>query len=348
MILVRSPYRVIVTHPNNFITSIDFEIEISTRIEVLDTINMRKVVTGLNETVSYIDIGPTVRNYFPQRALTFVGTGNFATSGPSIDAELPVKRVNVTATINDSLGSTLQDYSVFYDAMNGYGKFQEGSNLDYTKRILLSNNQIRVFKDRAFTIPVYVGAGATDPTVNGVAVPLNANTFNTQSYVQYITIDVPSYTGSITFEFEGETVYLEIIKECKYPITEIQFLNRWGAMETLHFFKVKKGMISTEGQTFVNTQFDVNNIANNFFHQKQKVNVQGAGGFEAETGFIFESQNETIEQLLLSEIVFVKEGTQFLPVNVKTGSLDFKTRIKDKLISYGLEFDYAYHKINNV
>ncbi len=52
--------------------------------------------------------------------------------------------------------------------------------------------------------------------------------------------------------------------------------------------------------------------------------------------------------MLLSETVFFYENDALVPVNVSTSSLEYKTRVNDKLVNYTIEFDYAYNLIQNV
>jgi hypothetical protein len=66
------------------------------------------------------------------------------------------------------------------------------------------------------------------------------------------------------------------------------------------------------------------------------------------TGFIDEQYNEVIKQLMLSEQVWIDNGTNVLPVSLNSNSLSFKTSVNDKLIDYTLEFEYAFDKINTI
>ena len=51
---------------------------------------------------------------------------------------------------------------------------------------------------------------------------------------------------------------------------------------------------------------------------------------------------------ILAEQVWIYDGTNTLPINIKSNTLQFKKSVNDKLISYSLSFDYAYDKINNI
>jgi hypothetical protein len=50
----------------------------------------------------------------------------------------------------------------------------------------------------------------------------------------------------------------------------------------------------------------------------------------------------------MSESVWIDDGTNVYPVNVSTQSLQIKKNINTKLISYTLDFIFAYDKIQNV
>ena len=83
-------------------------------------------------------------------------------------------------------------------------------------------------------------------------------------------------------------------------------------------------------------------------HQEKIFMANGKESITMNTGFYEESFNEVIRQMLLSEQVWVYDGTNTLPINLKSNTLLFKKGVNDKLISYTVSFDYAYDKINNI
>jgi len=66
------------------------------------------------------------------------------------------------------------------------------------------------------------------------------------------------------------------------------------------------------------------------------------------SGFVDEAMNETFKQLFLSERVWQFDGTNYIPLKLGSKSLEYKTRMKDRLINYEVEFEYAFNDINNV
>ena len=56
---------------------------------------------------------------------------------------------------------------------------------------------------------------------------------------------------------------------------------------------------------------------------------------------------QKFKQLFLSDLVWNFDGTTFIPVNLGSSSLEYKTRQRDRLINYEVEFEYAFNEINN-
>jgi hypothetical protein len=69
-------------------------------------------------------------------------------------------------------------------------------------------------------------------------------------------------------------------------------------------------------------------------------------GLKLNTGFVDEGQNETIQQLLLTEKAWIHEDNNVFPILPTTNSLQYKTQLNDKLINFTIDFDYAYNEIN--
>ena len=138
------------------------------------------------------------------------------------------------------------------------------------------------------------------------------------------------------------------VQECKYDPKKIVFVNKYGVKEDLWFFKKSTQSISTEKETFrANT---VNSYVNGDLsgHIYRDFNVNGKESMTLNTGFVPESFKENFKQLMLSEKVWIDNGADLLPVNIKNTELDLKQSVNDKLINYTIEIEYSYDKINNI
>lgn len=164
--------------------------------------------------------------------------------------------------------------------------------------------------------------------------------------VQNLWVNVAEATTDTYIEivFNGVTTTLLITDECRYTPIDICFQNKEGALQFMTFFKAKTDSLSVTNEEFEGDRgqpLDGN-------HQYVKFNVQGKSKFKVNSGFIQESMNETVRQLLLSERVWMYSNEIFTPLNVAGKSLEYKTRQKDRLINYEIDFDYAFNEINSI
>jgi hypothetical protein len=164
--------------------------------------------------------------------------------------------------------------------------------------------------------------------------------------VQNVWVNIAEATTDTYIEivFNGVTTTLLITDECRYTPIDICFQNKEGALQFMTFFKAKTDSLSVTNEEFEGDRgqpLDGN-------HQYVKFNVQGKSKFKVNSGFIEESMNETVRQLLLSERVWMYSNEIFTPLNVASKSLEYKTRQKERLINYEIDFDYAFNEINSI
>lgn len=132
------------------------------------------------------------------------------------------------------------------------------------------------------------------------------------------------------------------IEECKYTPVVCTFINRYGGWEFLTFFKQQINTIAVKGTDYKLMPSSVN--YNTSLGQSKTFNINGTQTIKLNTGFVDENYSELITDLLLSETVLLDSE----PVIVKTQGSDLKTNLKDRLINYEMEFEYAYNLINDV
>jgi len=164
--------------------------------------------------------------------------------------------------------------------------------------------------------------------------------------VQNLWVDVSEATTDeyIEIVFNGVTTTLLITDECRYTPIDICFQNKEGALQFITFFKAKSESLSTSKEEFESDRGQPQDGN----HQFVKFNVQGRSKFRVNSGFVAEEMNETFKQLMLSERVWAYEDEIFTPLNVGSSSIEYKTRQKDRLINYEIEFENAFNEINNV
>jgi hypothetical protein len=82
--------------------------------------------------------------------------------------------------------------------------------------------------------------------------------------------------------------------------------------------------------------------------QQERYNVSATKKVVLNSGFVNEDYNLAIEELLLSENVWIRWEGRTLPIIVRTKEHTYKTSLNDKLINHTLEFEFAFSKINNI
>ena len=137
-------------------------------------------------------------------------------------------------------------------------------------------------------------------------------------------------------------IYSQRVEECKYTPVECEFINSSGGWQFLKFFKAQTNAINVKGSDY-NLLPDAVDY-NTYRGQSKVFNINGTQTVKLNTGWVAESYNELIKDLLLSEVVLLDNK----PAKVKTQSLTYKTQLKDKMINFELDFEYAFDLINNV
>ena len=144
--------------------------------------------------------------------------------------------------------------------------------------------------------------------------------------------------------YNSETITLYLTDECRYDPIDIAFQNKEGALQIITFFKAKKDSMTVTDETFESDRGQPSTGK----HQFIRYNVNAKSKFTVNSGFVDEDVNETIKQLFLSERIWEYDGTNYIPLNINSSNLEYKTRQNDRLINYEIGFDYAYNEINNI
>ena len=260
-------------------------------------------------------------------------------------------RAVVTYFDNSDHPFTYDNPKVFeYIAFDGYGFFEDGTNPELQRHALISSNNIYIPENTAGKFPIFA-EGVGKVTIDSTDTQIT-DSGNTNQKIQYISI--PANSNEIKVYDTDDTTLLKTVSitnvcEPKFTPYKITFVNKYGAFEDLYMFKK-----TTEQLNVTSDLYKRNTIANSTATyntsegQRSRYNVNGVTNIKLNTGFIIEDMNTTIEELFLSENVWIRYENKTLPILPKSQSLDFKTSLNDKLINYTIDFEFAFDKINNV
>jgi len=150
-----------------------------------------------------------------------------------------------------------------------------------------------------------------------------------------------------------EIVKIITLEECKYTPIKVTFVNKFGAIQDLIFFKKSTDSTVVKGEEFKSAVFNQSSLTyKTYQHQRTQFMVQGNDSISMNTGFINDDYNQVVEELMLSEQVwatFITDTQELVrPLVPKTKSLTFKTTLNDNLVDYAIDFDIANDKINNI
>lgn len=295
--------------------------------------------------------------------------------------------VKHTLTVYNSSNAVLGTNSTTDIAFDGYNYFEESST---SYPIMITNRKLFVLDDNAFRIPIYTESSPTVTFLkDNEIVATETFTASNQSseQIKYVSIYGNSSnwdsfkervleSGGTSFETNKclqayfnqysvgavdkivvsdsngiQTINVEALQECKYEPKKVTFVNKFGSLQDMYFFKklVKKMNVKKESyKSNILNQFTYS--SNN--HVYRDFNVVGKESITLSSGFLSEEYNEVFKQMMLSEKVWVTNiidsGEQVLPINVKTSNITYKTSLNDKLVEYTFDFDNSFNVINDI
>jgi len=335
---------------------------------------------GTNNYVTF-ELSELIRDYM------ITEYNDYATDTLWVDADITIYDDDDNIVQVDSQDTTtypflaIDGYGYFEDGINP-------RSVEYTTPMVLQDNTtIYFYGGYDIKIPIYAeaqtitatltsGAGANvywenaddfwdtyDVTWGSGQTPVTiTDNGNTNQKIQYLIItdtedlndgDTVTISSDSTDYPDDVIITLRKVCEPKFTPLSVIFYNKYGALQNLWFFKKSMTDISISSNKFKNNIIDFDNSGGSpsyslSKHQEKIFMSNGKESITMNTGFYDESFNDIIRQLLLSEQVWVYDGTNTLPINLKSNTLLFKKGVNDKLISYTISFDYAYDKINNI
>lgn len=373
---LRSPYYTGTAIATTAYATLDISIwEGSVTTPVTAQYNLRKSIVGTSTSV-YFEISELVRDYID---ITF--DGNYTAQN------VWVKTVQTVYNSANAVLATIPITTIAYDS---YSYFEEPNFNINLFPILITNREIFALEDNVFRIPINTVNNPSIVFYKDGEV-IASQSFNTSLYsseqIKYVSIygdsvnwdtfqervieDNGKYepnaclqsffdnysigaVDKITVSANGkiETIKVNVIEECKYEPKKVTFINKFGALQDMYFFKKSVEKMSVKKESYNANILDANYQYNISNHTKRDFNITANESISLSSGFLSEEYNEVFKQLMLSEKVWitnVKEGVeQVLPINVTTSNITYKTSLNDRLVEYTIEFDNSFNVINNI
>ena len=283
--------------------------------------------------------------------------------------------------VNGFVGNTSQQTLVAFD---GYGYFEEGANPQNDSIVLQSNESIYTNDYSRVTIPIHVKINTTVTYFKDgeiISVKNLTASVNSADQIQYASntsldydvfysrvladggdIEAFNCVKEIANEYHSdidadtiqvsqfgnvEVIKVKEIEECKYDPYKITFVNKYGALQDVWFFKRSNLSMQTTEESYKANIVSGGTYSVNS-RQKTVFDKKGVERLQLNTGFYPESYNEVFRQLSLSEELWITYGNNVLPITLLSSELLYKTSLNDKLINYTMDVEFAFNKINNI
>lgn len=145
------------------------------------------------------------------------------------------------------------------------------------------------------------------------------------------------------------TVHVDRIDDNKWTVVKVLFLNAKGFKQEFYFPLKSMESLATSSDSFSRSLVDYNNLNNGSgLHATRKRLKSTKQSFTVNTDFIKEYYVKQIEELFLSEYVWLQWHGTYVPVNVVNSSLTKKQHINDRLIQYEFNLETASDYLNLV
>lgn len=158
--------------------------------------------------------------------------------------------------------------------------------------------------------------------------------FNETTNLVYDKLDGEATTQKMT---------VNQLDECKYTPTKVSFINRFGVIQDLVFFKKRTDVINTNKESY---KTNVLQQGNYYSHigQNQTIRKESKRSLTLNSGFYPEEFNTVFEQLQNSLHYWIDDE----PAVLEGSSFNVKTRVNDKLINYTFDFKYSNEEVNTI
>jgi hypothetical protein len=364
MILARSPYIVEINETPQESTRVELFIWNGTgAAPAAPSYSLSKKVPSINNNATFYNLSPFIREYF-----NFIySTPYAATNNVALNQYAYCNVTYNTYYTLDGVETLLDTVETF--AVDGYGYYEDKFNPDLDKALLtlrtpnvfsylcdgenseeLNAGTITILGTNFYPFiasRVYV----VYTSLTGVGSPIEVDIteenlvniwrVHPDFYAEGNKLEIKFVVTSITST--SYTAYFQPQCECKYEPFGVDFINKHGAWQRETFYKA-----STETLEMENTKFKLNPVPfpdyDTYQGQYKTFNTNGKKVVKLNTGWVEESFKDTIQEMLLSEVIRING----LPAILRTKSVEKFKSINTKNINYQIEFEMSYDVINSI
>lgn len=156
-----------------------------------------------------------------------------------------------------------------------------------------------------------------------------------------------SYTIIFYDEFlveMGRTTYV-LTAEPKFTPIQVAFVNRYGVMDFMTFFKKSTQVLNFSAESYKASVYnDGFTSLDTMTRQMTDFNVNATREMTLNSGWVTEDYNGVLEDILMSEEVYVRFDEKWMAINIRRQPLEVKTSVNDKTINFTLSFTFSVNE----
>jgi hypothetical protein len=358
VIFVRSPYKILVDEPTQVYTRCVIDIIDPAVVLPTKTVTLEKQIPDTVNRACWFNISPYIKdeieNIAPSVVVPFEEDANMW------------RKVEVTTYWKVNLNDEWTELeSQDFVAVNGYTNYKDGFNQSQDSDVVfLTNPDVNIYRadnEQYFNILVdYDWTLGFDlvyryRNLAGTTIE-DYKAINLVDEFQGVFMMKVPYRGGVAGQEDGNSVQVRLdpsepkqprIKflngdNCLYTPVVCTFINSKGGWQYLTFFKARTDSyeVKSKGFNLLPDAVDYNPLRG----QRKEFNFNLMQSVRLNTGWVDENTIELLVELMASETILLDNE----PATLKDKSLQKKTRLKDKMINYEMNFEYAFNLINDV
>ena len=315
------------------------------------------------------EIGELIKDFI---AYSFSGT--FGSNGVNVWVQ-----TTATPIRSNPADGALDAITTIMLAFDGVGYFEEGFDITQTTNSATTQNLTRhkgsltklmsnttIFRElqEVLYIPVLANlsvnsgsdtlSGATtvnfkngSSIVSTVTVPTGVS--NSNNAIAYATSTTATLTSvDIVTGGSTETITIEEQPCNRFTNLPLVFVNKSGALQKVNFFLKSLESVNVEKEEFKTNTLTTGATYSINAHQYKNRNINSRETIVLNTGYVNDSYNQVIEEILFTKRCWLFKDNQYLPVIPQDKSVQFKTSLNDRLANYTMTFNFAFDKINTI
>lgn len=358
VIFVRSPFKILVDEATQVYTKCVVDIVDPAGVLPVKTVTLEKQIPDTVNRDCWFNISPYIKDDIENIAPSAITPTDEDANMWRLVTVTTYWKVNLTDEWTE-----LEEQS--FVAVNGYNNYLGGYNQFLTEDVIcLTNPDVNIYRadnSQYFNVLVDYNNGdgydlvyryrnLANATIEDVIVfdkdDARLGVFLLK--VPYRTSD-PDLAGGNSVQVRLDTtepaqpfIYFLNGDDCLYTPIKCTFINSKGGWQYLTFFKARTDSydVKSKGFNLLADAVDYNPLRG----QKKEFNFDLKQTVKLNTGWVDENTIELLVELLSSETILLDNE----PATLKDKSIQKKTRLRDKMINYEMNFEYAFNLINDV